>query len=198
MRKSVFLSIIIILAMVFVLFSCGNVDVDTSIKVYDDSGRCIGNYIDISYNTGNPGTEVLRVLTPKGYIVSFEPDYNDPDPVTTKTLFWDFFVTTFIGWENDQGDNERYISENDKEKEPNYVYFNSALDEDYEYTDTERFWVHDGNPDLSNITISGWLTLNSNLFEDVEWEIEDVYRLVEKSRSEIGLPPKIDFPLSIR
>ena len=198
MRKNDLLLIIAILTMVFVLSSCGNVDVNTSIKVYDDSGRCIGNFKDISINTGNPGTEVLRVITPKGYIVSFEPDYSDPDPVTTETLFWDFFVTTFMGWIDDQNDSERYIWDYDKEDEPYYVYFNSEYDDNYEYIDTERFWVHDGNPDPSNITISGWLNLSSRLIEDDEWELDDAYMLVEKNRSEIGLPPIIDFPLSIR
>jgi len=186
MRKNIYLSGILVLALAF--FACKS-DSTPDTGIFDSNGRYIGKYIDITKNKN--AIEALQVRTTKGYIVSF---YSDDYDLSIDSLFTDFIITTYMGWENDQDDTDRYIFASDREEDPKYVYFNSEDDDGF--YDAQRFWVYGGEALLEDFTINGDINVNGS----VSWGeyTDDFYRLVEKSRSDIGLPKTINFPLSVR
>jgi len=100
-------------------------------------------------------------------------------------------------WEFSQTDNVRYIEYSEYgnvlEDNLNYLYYEPE-------SDPPRFWVHDGNP-WSTVTLAGFINWNGNIWEAEDEDDKDeleAYKLLEVSMAAIGIPPIIDFPLSIR
>jgi len=177
------ITITAVMGLLMAACSDGGISIPTT-GVFDNSGRYIGTLLD--WNAENKSFQPgAQVLTSKGYIVSFEAD--------SEISFSDFLTTTGMGWKNNQSDSARYIyyydypyeEDNVLEDNPKYVYFNSY--------DTQRFWIWDGNP-YSTITIAGGFNFNGS-----EWseDTDTFYKLTDVSRSTIGLPETMDFPLYV-